>query len=86
MFDITINQLQYLADVGRLKDTRIGDTAFDEMLAIADHLEKMALRERQFLPGQENAPNLPVFRSYVNEMATASSMNIMSSDTVADAG
>lgn len=79
IFDITISQLKYLRDVGRLPDTDLIGQIFDELDFIVNHLEKMAFRGNRYLPGQEDQPGLPEFQIFVNEMSSASSMVILES-------
>lgn len=81
ILDVTLSQIEYLAQVGRLADGDIVKTLFDDLHLVIDHLEVMAKTGKRFPIGEQPTEDSPEFRVYHNELSSTNSIVIVNSRT-----
>ena len=69
ILDITLRQISYVVEVGRMEESSLVDRLFEELYGIVDHLERMAQAGRRFPQGQEARQDSPAFVVYHNELS-----------------
>lgn len=79
VLDVTLRQINYLAQVGRFADRTDLDRIFDELHLIVDHLERMVRTGKRFAIGTEPGPSSPAFRVYHNELSNTSNVVLVKS-------
>ncbi|MBB4078570.1 hypothetical protein GGR28_001183 [Lewinella aquimaris] len=80
ILDVTLRQINYLAQVGRFENTEHLYQLFDELFLIVDHLEKMVHTGKRFPLGETPTDNSPDFRVYHNELSNTSNIVLVNSD------
>jgi hypothetical protein len=81
VLDVTLRQINYLAEVDRFAEPAHATRLLDELLTVVRHLEKMARSGFRFPPGQEPTPDSPPFRVYHNELSNTNNIVLVHSDT-----
>lgn len=79
MMDITLSQIVYQFELGKITDTDLLDTLFKELHLIIGHIEDMAGKRLRYLPGDKIDDQLPKIEIYRNEIPTATNMMLIRS-------
>lgn len=81
ILDVTLRQVNYLAQVGRFADREDIHRIYDELLTIIDHLEHMVRSGKRFPMGTEPTDDSSAFRVYHNELSNTSNVVLVKSET-----
>ncbi len=74
LLDVTLRQINYMVQVGRLRRREHIEQLFDELLRIVDHLERMTRSGKRFPMGEDPQENSPSFRVYHNELSNTNNI------------
>ncbi len=74
LLDVTLRQINYMVQVGRLRRREYIEQLFDELLQIVDHLERMTRSGKRFPMGEEPREDSPAFRVYHNELSNTNNI------------
>ena len=80
ILDVTLRQIAYMLQIGRLTDETIVETLFDELEQIVRHLEAMARRGKRFPMGAEPTDESPDFQVFHNELSNTNNAVIVTSE------
>lgn len=81
ILDVTLRQVNYLAQVGRFADRDHLFQIYEELSTIVDHLEDMVRTGKRFPMGTRPTAESPDFRVYHNELCNTSNVVLVKSDT-----
>ncbi|NJC25818.1 hypothetical protein [Neolewinella antarctica] len=79
MVDITLSQIIYFVELGKLKDTKLVDSLFDELHALVNHVEQMANHRLRYLIGDVVDDTRPQFNIRKNEIPSNKSLILLTS-------
>ena len=79
VLDVTLRQLNYMAQIGRFERAEHIDQIFEELLTIVNHLEQMVRTGKRFPLGEEPQVSSPDFRVYHNELSNTSNVVLVKS-------
>lgn len=79
VLDVTLRQINYIAQVGRFADPQDIERIFEELLQVVDHLERMVYSNRRFPLGSEPTEGSPSLRVYHNELTNTSNVVLVKS-------
>ncbi|MCP9235791.1 hypothetical protein [Lewinella sp. JB7] len=80
ILDVTLRQINYLAQVGRFENTEHLYQLFDELFTIVDHLEQMVRTGKRFPLGETPTDDSPAFRVYHNELSNTNNIILVNSE------
>ena len=75
--DVTLEQIVYLAELGRMADQCLIKKLFSELHQLVDHLERLAKDRQRYLPGETAGNDQPAFFLYKNEIPTNRSIMLL---------
>lgn len=79
LFDVTIGQIHYLIEIGRVREKELVAKLFEELVALNDHLALMCGSRRRFSPGQTPASHHPAGAIYQNEIVSTTNLLFVTS-------
>ena len=79
LYDVTIGQINYLIEIGRLREKELVVALFEELTALNEHLAAMCRARRRFAPGQTAAAHHPAGSIYQNEIASTTNLLFVTS-------
>lgn len=79
LFDVTIGQIHYLIEIGRLWEKELVQTVFQELTQLNDHLADMSRSRRRYAPGETPAAYHPAGSIYQNEIVSTTNLLFLAS-------
>ena len=79
VLDVTLRQLNYMAQIGRFERTEDVEQIFAELFLIVDHLEQMVRTGKRFPLGGRPEEDSSKFRVYHNELSNTSNVVLVKS-------
>ncbi|WP_116106447.1 hypothetical protein [Lewinella sp. IMCC34191] len=80
VLDVTLRQLNYMAQIGKFERSEHVEQIFEELFLIVDHLEQMVRTGKRFPIGQQPTESSSDFRVYHNELSNTSNVVLVKSD------
>ncbi|THH40253.1 hypothetical protein [Neolewinella litorea] len=80
VLDVTLRQVNYMAQIGKFADARDPERIFMELYKIVDHLEAMVRTGKRFPLGGAPSLNSSDFRVYHNELSNTSNVVLVKSN------
>lgn len=78
--DVTLRQVNYMAQIGGFANPDDLEQIFSELYRLVDHLEQQVRFGRRFPPGTRPGPGAPDFRVYHNELSSTNNIVLVNSD------
>ncbi|NJB87634.1 hypothetical protein GGR26_003418 [Lewinella marina] len=79
VLDVTLRQVNYMAQIGKFADPKDQERIFIELHKIVDHLEAMVRTGKRFPLGEGPGPRSTDFRVYHNELSNTSNVVLVKS-------
>lgn len=80
ILDVTLRQINYLAQIGMFADLRDLYALYEELMVIINHLEQMAMAGKRFAKGESPTEDSPNFTVYHNELSNTNNVVLVRSE------